>query len=707
MKGNYFVGFLISVLLFGTIAAASQTFAQTAPNFIPGSGEVVGVFGKIPGKDLIVHVWVVVPPGADKNEVAREALGQQGARPWAHDEFSTTGLVWDQFSDADAGNDFVTQYYNSNDDPTEGGGGELALLSTHSTWDAPTTSTFDFFYGGTTDRCPSLVRECKGPQFFDGFNDVAWLELRGCCTLGVTWFGTSIDEADMALNLDFDWFTDGVEHFDVETVFLHENGHVVGLGHSDVLQAVMYPSYQGVRQDLHQDDIDGITSLYPAGGGGDITAPDTSIDSANDGSGADVANGGTTSSSSITFTFSGTDNVLVAGFECSLDAAAFSACTSPKSYSSLSDGSHNFQVSAIDTSNNVDPSPASFTWTVDTTVPLALSVTVSTDAPSYVDGDNVFITVLVTDGTNPVEGVSVHVELTTANGSILSGDGITDANGVTLFRYTVNTDLHGIGTYSLSATASKTGYVTGTGSSTFEVTPPPDTTPPTVTITVSDALITDADVGPNNFQVIATFSEAMDTSVIPSITFTPDVGTTLSFASGAFSAGNTVYTANYNVVDANVQVTGVDVSVGGAKDVAGNFQSPNPTTTADLFNIDTENPPAPDTADVTVTEVEAKSINVGRNYRIASVIQNEDLNQPVTITVRATVENNADATISEVLSPQTITIDAESDFEIEFNDASTLPAGSYTVTITVQEDPNVGPNNSASFNIRSAEKGGD
>ena len=52
--------------------------------------------------------------------------------------------------------------------------------------------------------------------------------------LGVTWSGTSTDEADMALNTNFNWATDGVDDadFDVQTVFLHENGHAAGLGHS-------------------------------------------------------------------------------------------------------------------------------------------------------------------------------------------------------------------------------------------------------------------------------------------------------------------------------------------------------------------------------------------------------------------------------------------------------------------------------------------
>ncbi|HSL43821.1 MAG TPA: ExeM/NucH family extracellular endonuclease [Anaerolineales bacterium] len=100
----------------------------------------------------------------------------------------------------------------------------------------------------------------------------------------------------------------------------------------------------------------------------DTTAPDTTIDS----SPSDPSN-----SSSASFTFSGTDDVTPAGnltFECDLDGAGFSSCASPQSYTSLSDGSHTFQVRAIDGAGNQDPTPASFTWTVDTTAP---SVTVN------------------------------------------------------------------------------------------------------------------------------------------------------------------------------------------------------------------------------------------------------------------------------------------------------------------------------------------
>lgn len=51
--------------------------------------------------------------------------------------------------------------------------------------------------------------------------------------------------------------------FDLETVALHEIGHLLGLAHSSVAGSVMFPSYGGVRRNLTQDDIDGIRRLYP------------------------------------------------------------------------------------------------------------------------------------------------------------------------------------------------------------------------------------------------------------------------------------------------------------------------------------------------------------------------------------------------------------------------------------------------------------
>ncbi|KAJ0043134.1 hypothetical protein Pint_19416 [Pistacia integerrima] len=53
--------------------------------------------------------------------------------------------------------------------------------------------------------------------------------------------------------------------FHLETVALHEIGHLLGLGHSSVEGAIMYPSItQGTTKGLHADDIQGIRTLYNA-----------------------------------------------------------------------------------------------------------------------------------------------------------------------------------------------------------------------------------------------------------------------------------------------------------------------------------------------------------------------------------------------------------------------------------------------------------
>ncbi|EXB47730.1 Metalloendoproteinase 1 [Morus notabilis] len=51
--------------------------------------------------------------------------------------------------------------------------------------------------------------------------------------------------------------------FDVETVALHEIGHILGLLHSSVEGAIMYPQIgSGLTKGLNADDIQGINALY-------------------------------------------------------------------------------------------------------------------------------------------------------------------------------------------------------------------------------------------------------------------------------------------------------------------------------------------------------------------------------------------------------------------------------------------------------------
>jgi len=57
------------------------------------------------------------------------------------------------------------------------------------------------------------------------------------------------------------WTTTG-SGIDFQTVGLHEIGHILGLGHSNVSDAVMAPTYTEIRRSLTQDDRDGLNNLY-------------------------------------------------------------------------------------------------------------------------------------------------------------------------------------------------------------------------------------------------------------------------------------------------------------------------------------------------------------------------------------------------------------------------------------------------------------
>ena len=83
-------------------------------------------------------------------------------------------------------------------------------------------------------------------------------------------------------------------------------------------------------------------------------------------------------SSSATFTFLSPDAGPGATFQCSLDGGPFILCVSPQTYTSLGEGPHEFQVRVRDVVGNLDPTPATRTWTVDLTPP----ETTITDAPS-------------------------------------------------------------------------------------------------------------------------------------------------------------------------------------------------------------------------------------------------------------------------------------------------------------------------------------
>jgi FG-GAP-like repeat len=64
-----------------------------------------------------------------------------------------------------------------------------------------------------------------------------------------------------------------------------------------------------------------------------------------------------------------TANERFSSFECRVGSAPFAGCASPRVLAALPDGTHRFDVRAVDPSRVPDPSPASFLFTLDTTPP--------------------------------------------------------------------------------------------------------------------------------------------------------------------------------------------------------------------------------------------------------------------------------------------------------------------------------------------------
>jgi YVTN family beta-propeller protein len=155
----------------------------------------------------------------------------------------------------------------------------------------------------------------------------------------------------------------------------------------------------------------------------------TTITSAKDGNGNSVSNGGSTTSASITFTVQATPGTNpITGFQCSLDGSSYLPCNGTFSnnmetitYNSLVPGpQHTFKVRTVDNQGNVDPTPASFSWTV---VQSQQQPPTNTTITSAKDGNgnpvsnggstlstSITFTVQATAGSNPIAGFQCSLD---------------------------------------------------------------------------------------------------------------------------------------------------------------------------------------------------------------------------------------------------------------------------------------------------------
>src|SRR6476659_5763239 len=94
----------------------------------------------------------------------------------------------------------------------------------------------------------------------------------------------------------------------------------------------------------------------------------------------------------------------VAGTECRLDLGSWVTCSSGVGYS-VTEGSQTFSVRATDNAGNVETSPASFTWLVDTSAPSSAA-----GAPAYSTMLSITVTYSASDAGSPPSGLA-DVEL--------------------------------------------------------------------------------------------------------------------------------------------------------------------------------------------------------------------------------------------------------------------------------------------------------
>lgn len=158
--------------------------------------------------------------------------------------------------------------YNSAGSPASAAGAASAIAAGAGSW-AQQGADWQFTGGGASSAPSSLCANGRR----DGDNVVGWDSLAGN-TLAVTcWYRNQQGDAvefDMHFDNDRTWGGS----LDLYTVALHEFGHALGLGHSDVgcgsaSQPVMCPYYAGPVAGPRADDVAGLIALY----GGDAQEP--------------------------------------------------------------------------------------------------------------------------------------------------------------------------------------------------------------------------------------------------------------------------------------------------------------------------------------------------------------------------------------------------------------------------------------------------
>lgn len=135
---------------------------------------------------------------------------------------------------------------------------EAAQDTAAATWTSG-GADFAFVDLGTT------TRSSVSPS--DNRQDIFWRNENNGGALAVTVCGgASVSTGADILFYDLGWTWQIGGSLDIQTVALHEMGHLLGLGHTGTAGSVMLPNYHGIDRDLGTDDRNGLIFIYGAAG---------------------------------------------------------------------------------------------------------------------------------------------------------------------------------------------------------------------------------------------------------------------------------------------------------------------------------------------------------------------------------------------------------------------------------------------------------
>lgn len=154
----------------------------------------------------------------------------------------------------------VPVYSTGNNTIADGSGGVNATVNAIKTWGMVNSSSTN--QAAVRGQAPATIMLNNNGRICNG----------SCLAATLTGYysGSTINDADVYTNTKYKFYSSGEAdgcsgEFDIEGIMVHEVGHVIGIGHSNVSGATMYPTVSScntANRSLEADDIAAKNDLY-------------------------------------------------------------------------------------------------------------------------------------------------------------------------------------------------------------------------------------------------------------------------------------------------------------------------------------------------------------------------------------------------------------------------------------------------------------